>query len=292
MSAVTTVENNNGALMSFIERASRDETFDVAKFGELLKLQRDIEHDRAKRDFNIAMSEAQREMQPVVRDEENPHLRNKYAKLETIDNAIRPIYTHHGFSVRYGSAPAPAEGLIRITCTVAHSAGYFEELYLDAPTGNAGSQGGRSATTPVQAVGSAITYLRRYLLSMAFNVVLANEDDDGEAVRRTPAAATGMARMKKLAPTYDEREPVVKSPPAKTDEKWHDYLGKLRLACATTTSRAEVEVIGSRPSVADAAENGPEWVQDEVRDILADAYAKWDQSTSDWPGPDPEKATA
>jgi hypothetical protein len=45
--------------------------------------------------------------------------------------------------------------------------------------------------------------------------------------------------------------------------------------------------------VADAAENGPEWVQDEVRDILADAYAKWDASrTDDWPGPDPEKATA
>jgi hypothetical protein len=43
--------------------------------------------------------------------------------------------------------------------------------------------------------------------------------------------------------------------------------------------------------VADAAENGPEWVQDEVRDILADAYAKWD-ATNDWPGPDPEKATA
>jgi hypothetical protein len=100
-------------------------------------------------------------------------------------------------------------------------------------------------------------------------------------------------RMAKLAPTYEERPPIAKSPPAKTDEKWHDYLGKLRLACATTTSRAEVEAIGSRPSVADAAENGPEWVQDEVRDILADAYAKWDASrTDDWPGPDPEKATA
>jgi hypothetical protein len=122
---------------------------------------------------------------------------------------------------------------------------------------------------------------------MAFNVVLANEDDDGEATRRAKDI-----RMDRLAPTYEERPPIAKSPPAKTDEKWHDYLGKLRLACATTTSRTEVEAIGSRPSVADAAENGPEWVQDEVRDILADAYAKWDQSTSDWPGPDPEKATA
>jgi hypothetical protein len=99
-------------------------------------------------------------------------------------------------------------------------------------------------------------------------------------------------RMARLAPTYDERKPVAKAPPAKTDEKWQDYLSKLRLACATTTSRAEVEAIGSRPSVADAAENGPEWVQDEVRDILTDAYAKWDVTGDGWPGPDPEKATA
>jgi len=101
-------------------------------------------------------------------------------------------------------------------------------------------------------------------------------------------------RMAKLAPTYEERPPIAKSPPAKTDEKWRDYLAKLRTACTTTTSRAEVEAIGSRPSVADAAENGPEWVQDEVRDILADAYAKWDTSAASdgWPGPDPEKAQA
>jgi len=291
MSAVVTTDAGNGALMSFIERASRDTEFDVQKFGELLKLQRDIEHDRAKRAFNIAMSEAQGEMLPVVRDAKNSHLGNRYAKLETIDAAMRPVYTAHGFSVRYGSAPAPTEGMIRITCTVAHSGGYFEESYLDSPISSAGSQGGRSATTPVQAIGSAITYLRRYLLSMAFNVVLSDDDDDGEALRR-PAAAQRMTRMEKLAPTYDAREPVAKSPPARTDAQWQDWLGKLRLACAQAESREAVETIGGRPSVADALKDGPQWVQDDVSDILADAYAKWDASTSDWPGPDPEKAQA
>src|SRR5580765_8918661 len=106
-SAVTITENGNGALLSFIERASRDTEFDVQKFGELLKLQRDMEHERGRRLFNASMSDAQAEMLPVVRDAKNSHLGNKYAKLETIDNAIRPIYTRHGFSVRYGSAPSP-----------------------------------------------------------------------------------------------------------------------------------------------------------------------------------------
>jgi len=183
----------NTALMSFIERAAKDESFDVAKFGELLRLQREVQHDQARQAFNAAMSDAQAEMIPVVRDAENTHLRNKYAKLETIDAAIRPIYTRHGFSVRYGSAPSPREGDIRIICTVAHSGGYFEENHLDAPLGTAGAQGARTATTPVQGVGSAITYLRRYLLSMVFNVVMADEDDDGEFARRS-AAATAMPR--------------------------------------------------------------------------------------------------
>ena len=173
---------NNSVLASFIDRAARDPEFDVQKFGELLRMQREVEHDQARKAFNRAMADAQAEMLPVVRGAQNKHLGNKYAKLEDIDRGMRPIYTKYGFSVRYGSAPAPREDVIRLTCTVAHAAGYFEENYLDAPLGNPGSQGGRTATTPVQSVGSAVTYLRRYLLGMVFNIVLADdEDDDGEA---------------------------------------------------------------------------------------------------------------
>ena len=122
---------------------------------------------------------------------------------------MRPIYTENGFSVRFGSAPA-AKGYIRITCTVAHAAGYFEENYLDAPTNNVGSQGGRTATTGVQAVGSAVTYLRRYLLGMVFNIVLADNDDNGESMRRAApmqrAAATTPRAERKVAPQVYERQ--------------------------------------------------------------------------------------
>lgn len=195
MSVTTT--NSNTALMSFIERAANNPEFDVQKFGELLRLQRDVGHDQARRAFNAAMADAQSEMLPVVRDAKNSHLGNRYARLETIDAAMRPIYTRHGFSVRFGSAPSPRDGDIRIICTVAHSGGYFEENHLDAPLGTVGSQGGRTATTPVQAVGSAVTYLRRYLLTMVFNIVLADDDDDGEGTRR--AAATEMQRAPRIS---------------------------------------------------------------------------------------------
>jgi len=264
----------NTALMSFIERAAKDESFDVAKFGELLRLQREVQHDQARQAFNAAMSDAQAEMIPVVRDAENTHLRNKYAKLETIDAAIRPIYTRHGFSVRYGSAPSPREGDIRIICTVAHSGGYFEENHLDAPLGTAGAQGARTATTPVQGVGSAITYLRRYLLSMVFNVVMADEDDDGEFARR-PAAATAMprgaTRSAPVARTTAEAswlDPLEEPDPV----QWMKNLDAL---LDNAQSRLEVEDIGGHHSVGTAIAKAPPAVRARVSEKLATAFGRF-----------------
>jgi hypothetical protein len=273
----------NNALMSFIERAAKDDSFDVAKFGELLRLQRDVGHDQSRRLFNQAMADAQSEMLPVVRDAKNSHLGNKYAKLETIDAAMRPIYTRHGFSVRFGSAPAPTEGYIRITCTVAHAGGYFEENYLDAPIANLGSQGGRTATTGVQAVGSAVTYLRRYLLGMVFNIVLADEDDDGESMRRAApmqraAAATPRAPRKADPEVYDA-DPAEK--PQRTDEQWRVWIDKLRAACAVLLHRQEVVEIGNKPSVGDAIATAPDWAQREISAILAENFARFPAEPGD-----------
>jgi hypothetical protein len=187
--AVTTIEENSSSLMSLIDRATRDPEFDLNKFQALLAMKRELDHEFAKRAFNQAMAAAQTEMMPVIRDAANTHTQSKYARLETIDAQMRPIYTKHGFAVRYGSAPAPRDGWIRVICTVSHTDGYSEENYLDAPPDIAGSQG-KSNKTPIQAVGSSVTYLRRYLLTMCFNIVLADEDDDGSRVTR-PANGAG-----------------------------------------------------------------------------------------------------
>src|SRR4051812_23525979 len=183
MNAVAPVANG-GALVSFIERASMDPGFSVEKFEALLRMQMEVEREQARKAFNRAMAACQAEMEPVIRTAQNKHLGNKYAKLETIDRQMRPVYTRHGFSLRFGSAPSPREDYMRITCTLAHDDGFYEENYLDAPLTVLGSQGGRMAVTPVQAVGSNITYLRRYLTTMCFNMVLADDDDDdGEGSR-------------------------------------------------------------------------------------------------------------
>ena len=270
---------NSTALMSFIERAAINPDFDVQKFGELLRMQREMEHDQSRRAFNQAMAITQADMPPVVRSATNKHLGNKYAKLEDVDREMRPIYTAHGFSVRFGSAPAP-EGYIRITCTVAHASGYFEENYLDAPTNNVGSQGGRTATTGVQAVGSAVTYLRRYLLGMVFNIVLADDDDDGEAMRSQPAAAPRYQR--KVDPT-----PYEAGPPRETDEeRWkRNLLAKL----ASAQSRADVVAVGALKSVHAAQASGIPELAVWVTKALNDAFARFPEEPEAEPGDNLDK---
>src|SRR5579864_435840 len=164
MSDITRTPSQDGSLLNFIERASRDDSFSLEKFQALLGLQQQVADREAKREFTAAMSACQAEMVPVARDARNSHLNTRYAKLEAIEQAIRPIYSRHGFSIRFGSAASPRADAIRVICTVSHVGGYSEDNFLDVPISTTGSQGGKMATTPVQAMGSAITDARRYLL--------------------------------------------------------------------------------------------------------------------------------
>lgn len=271
---------------SFIERAAKDASFDVAKFETLLRMRRDEAHDQSRRVFNAAMAACQSEMLPVLRHSPNPGTRSKYAKLEDIDQQMRPIYTRHGFSVRFGSAPPPQPGWMRVTCTVAHDSGYFEENFLDSPVQTTGSQGGRMAMTQVQAVGSVVTYLRRYLMGMVFNIVQADvvgEDDDGEGGR---GGKPDPGRGSREEGTRDAMNKEV--PWTRTDEQWRVWIDKLQAACAVLYRRAEVEEIGDRPTVRDAIANGPEWVGREISAILRENMARFDESAGDGPIPEPE----
>jgi hypothetical protein len=170
------------SLLNFVARAMADPSIDVAKLEMLLRMQREIVADDARLQFNRAMSLAQGEMQPVVRDAQNTQTNSKYALLETIDAAIRPIYVKHGFMLSFNSEPidGPDE---RIICEVSHTAGHSKRYQLDAPLDTVGPQG-RANKTPLHGLGSTVSYLRRYLTAMIFNIVLKNEDNDGNRTRK------------------------------------------------------------------------------------------------------------
>ena len=166
-----------GDAMVFWARAANDQTLDAEKLAILYRIQQEIEANDAKHAFYRAMSAAQAEMQPVLRDATNTQTNSKYARLETIDAAIRPIYTRHGFALTFDTeqTDGPRE---RVICEVTHAGRHTRKYQLEAGVDTTGPKG-TSNKTPLHGLGSTVSYLRRYLTCMIFNVVLANDDNDG-----------------------------------------------------------------------------------------------------------------
>jgi hypothetical protein len=169
-----------------IDRAISERDFPIANIESLWRMSLEREEREQRRAYNVAMAATQAEMVPVLRATQNTHLHTKYASYDDISRAMKPIYSAHGFSVTFATEVALVVGNIRVVCVVHHSDGWDEKnLALEAPPDTSGSQG-KLNKTPVQAVGSTVSFLRRYLLCMAFDIVLANDDDDGEGSRRPP----------------------------------------------------------------------------------------------------------
>lgn len=170
-----------GAIIQMIERAARDTSVDIEKFERLMAMKERVEADAARRAFNEALAAAQAEIPHVYRDRENNHTRSRYATLEGILEKITPIITKHGFSISYGMADSPLLNHYRVTCTVSRG-GHSQDYHADLPADAAGSQG-KSNKTAIQAFGSTVTYGRRYLVMMIFNVALKNDPDDDDGNR-------------------------------------------------------------------------------------------------------------
>lgn len=170
------VNSESAQALVLIERASIDPRCNIDKMRALLDMRTEIVTDDRNISLAEAMFAAQAEMVPVVRAD--PGEKKKYAKLERIDAAIRPIYTKHGFSLSFNSS-ALENGGVKILCKLRHKLGGIEQYELSSTELDmAGPKGGANKTS-IQGLGSTISYLRRYLTCLIFNVALKDEDDDG-----------------------------------------------------------------------------------------------------------------
>lgn len=179
--------SETAAIFQIIERAARDPKVDLDKLERLMDM-RLSEMDRmAKVAFFKAMKDAQAEMKPIARDADNDQTRSKYARYETISEAIQPIITKYGFSLTFDEGVAEKENHIRVLCDVMHSEGHMRQYHADVPFDNVGMKGNPNKTN-THAYGSTKSYGRRYLKLDIFDIALKNEDDDGNASGKAPDA--------------------------------------------------------------------------------------------------------
>jgi hypothetical protein len=158
-----------------------DRGCDPDRLDKLLALQERWERTRAEEAYNLAMNECQAEMPSIVKDRKNMHTSSTYATYESLNAAIRPIYTRHGFSLSFGEEPGTAkEGLIRVYADVMHRGGCTRRHRGDFALDLAGAKG-TTNKTPIQATGSTLSYAKRYLCKGIFALAETDEDDDGQA---------------------------------------------------------------------------------------------------------------
>ena len=181
--------NGDDPMAALLLRAAADPSFDVQKFESVIKFLGDREAKMNERAFNAAMALAQSELRAVFRDKPNEHLKSRYATLDAMLAVVLPAVNNHGLSIRFESEAHPDPGMMRVSMVISHRDGHVSRRPMDGPVSTAGPQGGRAAMTPMQATGSAATYLSRYLLKMAFALQFtdADDDDDGEGARQKPA---------------------------------------------------------------------------------------------------------
>lgn len=131
----------------------------------------------------MALLAAQREMPSVVTDSTNPHFGSQYLSLHGLQEALRPVLTRN--DLLWIAMPGEEDGRPVLQYSLLHgpsreSIGGTMPLLL-------GSQ------QTSQALGSAITYARRYALSAVLGIAADDDDGEGASQKATAKAKPGMA---------------------------------------------------------------------------------------------------
>src|SRR5882757_1561866 len=127
-----------------------------------------IEKER-KSELWTAFAKAQLEISNPIFDSVNPHFKNKYASLAAIRNAVLPCMNKHGICVMQ-DIQRTEKGIQCVTSFTHVSGEKYISHALEIPV----------IKYDAQALGSAITYARRYQLQTLVSIV-GDSDDDAEA---------------------------------------------------------------------------------------------------------------
>jgi hypothetical protein len=173
------VTNPMTMLASALERGASIEILT-----KLMDLQERWEKTQARKEYESAIAAARAQIKPIAKNRVG-HNDRRYADMAGIASAIDPVIAEHGLSYRFRTKQDANRVLV--SCIVSHRAGYSEESELWGPCDNSGSK------NPIQSIGSTLTYLQRYSLTLALGLSFEEnpDEDDGEAA---PKVVNGWPR--------------------------------------------------------------------------------------------------
>jgi hypothetical protein len=165
--------------LSIIAGAAADPRVDVAKMQALLDMRLQLMRENAASEFAAAMARLQPRLPRILKSgmvdftsqKTGVRQQTPYARYEDILKFVRPLLAEEGFSVSYSFADGPKG--TTCTCTVSHRAGHSKAT--TTPPLPMDASGSKNA---VQAVGSTMSYAKRYALCNALDIVTVDQDDD------------------------------------------------------------------------------------------------------------------
>jgi hypothetical protein len=227
--------SETAAVLSMIERVARDPSVDIDRLERLLTLQRDTLAQQAKMAFARDFAAMQSSMPTINeygeikhKDRDNPRaeaqLIGTYAYWEDINEAILPVLAQFGFSLNF-RVQRDADQVV-VTGILSHKEGHTEETALPLPHDHSGKK------NAVQAIGSAISYGKRYTATLLLNLTTRNDetDDDGETAvnNKSSSQARADGDWDKIVAEFEGAETMVELGTAKNEWKAKVPKGWLR----------------------------------------------------------------
>jgi len=175
-SALPAASNETTALMSMIERVCLDPNADITKLEKMLDMQERVLNRNAEQAFAADFAAMQSELPRIARNgtieiKKDGRLiqSTPFAKLEDINDGVRPTLQKYGFGVSFTIDQASA--LITVTAKLLHRLGHSEKTSISLPIDTSGSKNN------VQGNGSTVSYGKRYSLCALLNISTGDDTD-------------------------------------------------------------------------------------------------------------------
>ena len=204
------------SLLELCMLASRDKDMPAEKVRAYLDMAKEQERAEAEILFDEAMLAAQSEMPAIPRDSYNKHTKAWWAKIEGVSAKVDPIARKHGFVLKYGVGDPRMDDhyhmFVDVTWVGKLASGKktsFTKRY-DADIGrdDKGPKG-EGTKSLAQGAGSSITYGRRFLKLMVFDVLVLGMDKDGNPAGRETISADQLKDLRKQLKEVTIDEPLV-----------------------------------------------------------------------------------
>ena len=154
-------------------------------------------HSDSIKSIAAALIKARGNMRNAPKNAQNPHLRNRYADLESVLEATLAPLADAGIAVVQMPESDTGE-TVSVSTMLVHESGEWISSSLTLKPATSYAKDGKSLGVTPQAVGSAITYARRYTLAAL--CALTQTDDDADAASRPAPPPQRAAHATQPAP--------------------------------------------------------------------------------------------